>query len=205
MLQKQNSSTQKLKFMKLNLITVIAIMITITIAVGTASAQSVNLGIKGGLNVYTLSGNADATYDPKASFHAGLLGHIHVVQHFAIQPEVLFSRQGTKYDKGLKMNLDYINVPVLFQYMFDNGFRLQAGPQAGFLLAAKSNEQDVKDYVKGIELGISIGASYVNPPTGWGVDARFNQGITDITESTSTESYNRGFQLGVFYLFKHKS
>ena len=187
--------------MKLNLITALAIIITVS----TASAQSVNIGIKGGLNVYTLSGNSDATYDPKASFHVGLLGHIHVVQHFAIQPEVVFSSQGTKYGNDLKLNLNYINVPVLFQYMFDNGFRLQAGPQAAFLVSAKSNDLDVKDNVKGVELGVSIGASYVNPPTGWGVDARFNQGITDITESNSSESYNRGFQLGVFYLFKHKS
>jgi hypothetical protein len=89
--------------------------------------------------------------------------------------------------------------------MFDNGFRLEAGPQAGFLISAKSNDTDVNDYVKNLEFGVGIGASYVHPPTGWGVDARFNQGLTDITDNNSTESYNRGFQLGVFYLFKHRS
>ncbi len=36
------------------------------------------------------------------------------------------------------INLNYVNVPVLVQYMFDNGFRLQTGPQAWFPAAANT-------------------------------------------------------------------
>ena len=38
--------------------------------------------------------------------------------------------------------------------MLDNGFRLQAGPQAGFLLSA-----DNKDDLNPIDFGVSIGAA----------------------------------------------
>ena len=187
--------------MKFNLLTVLlACMI-----IGTASAQSVNIGIKGGLNIYTLSGDNDASNDYKPSFHIGLLGHIHMSKNFALQPELVFSAQGTKYDDDKNYDLNYINVPLLFQYMFDNGFRLQAGPQVGFLVSAEADGTDVKDNLKGTDFGIGIGASYINPASNFGFDVRYNHGLSNINENDNIDSYNRGFQLGVFYLFKHKS
>ena len=108
-----------------------------------------------------------------------------------------------------KYNLDYINVPILLQYMFDNGFRLQAGPQVGFLLNAKTEaagvEVDYKDESNTVDFGIGAGVGYVHPPTGFGVDVRYNLGLSNINESDAVKSYNRGFQVGVFYLFKHKN
>jgi hypothetical protein len=187
--------------MKFNLLTVLlACMI-----IGTASAQSVNIGIKGGLNIYTLSGDNDASNDYKPSFHIGLLGHIHMSKSFALQPELVFSAQGTKYVDDQNYDLNYVNVPLLFQYMFDNGFRLQAGPQVGFLVSAEMDGTDVKDNLNGIDFGIGIGASYINPASNFGFDVRYNHGLSSINENENIDSYNRGFQLGVFYLFKHKS
>jgi hypothetical protein len=89
--------------------------------------------------------------------------------------------------------------------MFDNGFRLQAGPQVGFLINAKSkindNVTNIKDAYNPIDFGLSIGASYIFPPTGFGIDARFNLGLTDINQDNSVYSTNRGLQLGIFYIF----
>jgi hypothetical protein len=187
--------------MKLNLITVLALFIT----VGTASAQTFNLGIKGGLNVYTISGTNEGSYDAKPSFYIGLLGHIHIADHFAIQPEAVFSSQGAKYGDNLNLNLNYVNMPLLFQYMFDNGFRFQGGPQLGILVGAKADGNEVKTNFKAADIGLTIGASYVHPPSGFGVDARYNHGLSNISDNDSSDAYNRGFQVGVFYLFKHKS
>ncbi|HNP08813.1 MAG TPA: porin family protein, partial [Cyclobacteriaceae bacterium] len=150
-------------------------------------------------------------YDAKTGFHMGMLLHIHVAQHFAVQPELLYSSQGAKYNTVLgdvNLKLEYANVPFMFQYMFDNGFRLEAGPQVGFLTNAKSelNEfsVDVKDDIKKIDFAIGAGIGYIHPPTGFGVDARYNYGLSNINESGSVNSYNRGFQLGVLYQFQHK-
>ena len=193
--------------MKKYLIAVIAVL---SIA-GTASAQTFNLGVKGGLNVYNLAGDDIEGTDAKVGFHLGLLGHIHVAKQFAIQPELVYSAQGAQSDGNddVKLNLNYVNVPVLFQYMFDNGFRLEAGPQIGFNVSAKSKEGDtsvdIKDNIKGIDLSLAVGASYVHVPSGFGVDARYNHGLTSISENSSADIFNRGFQVGVFYLFLHKN
>src|SRR5665647_2457764 len=152
---------------------------------GNSPAGHINIGIKGGVNVYNVHNDYNTKYDPRIGFNFGLLGHIHLNNHFAIQPEIVYSAQGAKQtvDNGTnKLNLDYINVPVLLQYMFDNGLRLQAGPQVGFLVSAKSktgnNSIDVKNDLKPIDFGASIGASYVFPPTGFGIDARYNLGLS---------------------------
>lgn len=175
---------------------------------GNAPAGNISLGIKGGVNVYNVHNDNDIKYDPRTGYHFGLLGHIHFDNQFAIQPEIVYSAQGAKIG-DTKYNLDYVNVPVLFQYMFDNGFRLQAGPQAGFLLSAKSKYNntttDNKEDLKPIDLCASIGASYVVPSTGFGIDARYNLGLNNINKNSTVNSTNRGLQLGVFYIFGHNS
>jgi hypothetical protein len=179
---------------------------------GNSPAGHVNLGIKGGVNVYNIHNDDNTKYDPRIGYHFGLLGHIHFNKHFAFQPEIVFSAEGAKSKENNgspKLNLDYINVPVLFQYMFDNGFRLQAGPQAGFLVSAQaknsSNSTDIKNDLKPIDFGASIGISYVFPPTGFGVDARYNLGLSNINKNSSANSTNRGFQFGLFYIFGYNS
>ena len=175
-------------------------------------AQHVNLGIKGGLNGYAIKGDNSGDNDTKIGFHLGLLGHTHMGRQFALQPEILYSSQGTKYKIGgidRTLSLNYINIPVLFQYMYDNGFRLQAGPQLGILASANlstgSVKNDIKDNFKSTDIGLAVGMSYVQPSTGFGVDVRYNFGLTNINVSNTVKSYNRGFQAGIFYLFGHKS
>jgi len=194
-------------------------LVTAILITGAASAQNINspkghinIGIKGGANFYNINNDNNVTYDSKIGFNLGLLGHIHVAKHFALQPEIQYSAQGAKYTNNLgdnKINLNYINVPVLLQYMWDNGFRLQAGPQAGILVSAKSknndNKVDIKNNYKPLDLGVSFGASYIHPSTGVGIDARYNLGLSNINENSDLKSTNRGFQLSLFYIFGHTS
>jgi hypothetical protein len=194
--------------MKFYLITAMAaILVT-----GTVTAQHVNFGIKGGVNLYNIRHDNNTTADYSTGLYLGVLGHIHMADHFAIQPEIVFSTQGANYliaNTNTKVNLNYVNFPLLFQYMFDNGFRLQAGPQIGFLINARSRvgttTTDAMHNYNSVDVGASFGMSYVHPPSGFGFDARYNVGISNINERGSVSSNNRGAQLGVFYLFKHKS
>ena len=193
--------------MKLNwTVAVAAIMITTT-----AGAQHVNVGIKAGVNLFNINNDNGVKYDPLTSFNAGLLGHIHLTRRLALQPEIVYSGQGAKATSGTiptYIKLGYINVPVLAQYMFDNGFRLEAGPQLGFLVAAHSKVDkisvDVKDNYNTVDVGLGLGFRYVHPANGFGIDETYNIGLTDINRLAAVKSVNRGGQLGVFYLFNHK-
>jgi hypothetical protein len=200
--------------MKFSIVLMTAVLITGSVSAqhGNAPAGQVNLGIKGGVNLYNVHNDDNTKYDLRIGYNFGLLGHIHLNNHFAIQPEIVYSAQGAKQtdDNGTnELNLDYINVPVLFQYMFDNGLRLQAGPQVGFLISAKSktdnNTIDIKNDLNPIDFAISFGMSYVFPPTGFGIDARYNLGLSNINKNGTVNSTNRGFQFGMFYIFGHNS
>lgn len=192
--------------MKFNLsIAVAAILI-----MSNASAQKINVGIKGGFNQYNIHNDNGAEYDAKSGFHLGLLGHIHLAKQLALQPELIYSAQGAEYttsNVNTKIKLGYINVPLMVQYMFNNGFRLEAGPQVGFLINAESetnnNTTDIGDNLNTVDFALGAGLGYVTS-SGFGVDARYNLGLSNINESGSVKSTNRGFQLGVFYLFHHK-
>ncbi|MEJ7588564.1 MAG: porin family protein [Ferruginibacter sp.] len=181
-------------------------------AVAQHSSQKAAIGVKGGLNLYTIKQAQGINYDAKVGFNAGLLAHIHLVKHVALQPEIVYSRQGGKGSGAgvaFERNLDYINVPVLAQYMFDNGFRIEAGPQVGILVNAthKSGNTlttDVKSFYKTADVGLAGGISYVHPASGFGVDLRYNLGLSNINKDNNVKSTNQGGQLGIFYLFSHR-
>jgi len=171
-------------------------------------AGHVNVGIKGGVNIYNIQNDNNINYDPIIGYHVGLLGHIHLSNRFALQPEIVYSTEGAKHSitgTTTEIKLGYINAPLLLQYMFDNGFRLQAGPQVGFLMNAKSKDNsatvDIKSDLKPIDVSLSFGMSYVFAATGFGVDARYNLGVGTINKNSNVNSTNRGFQFGVFYFF----
>jgi hypothetical protein len=192
------------------LVAALFIMSAVVAQHGNTPVGHVSIGIKGGVNLYNIHNDNSIKYDPMVGYNLGLLGHIHLNQYFAIQPELVYSAQGAKHTESnttTNLNLSYINMPVLFQYMFDNGLRLQAGPQIGLLIAAKSKTGstsiDSKEYLKPIDLALSIGAGYVHPPTGLGIDVRYNLGLSNINDNGDVKSTNRGMQLGLFYIFGH--
>lgn len=169
------------------------------------SAQETHFGLKAGLNVSSVNVSPEGDYDSKAGLHVGGLAHIHLSPHFALQPEVVYSMQGGKFD-DVKLKLNYINVPLLAQYMIDNGFRLQTGPQLGLLVSSKREEGDVEvnleDNFSTVDFSWAFGMGYLFP-SGFGVDARYNLGINDIYEPGTAKLKNSVFQVGLFYQFMH--
>lgn len=168
-------------------------------------------GIKGGVNLATWN-HADKSVqdqlESRLGFHVGLLSHNHLSNKIAIQPELQFSTQGTEVERGdddIEYRLSYLNIPVMFQYMFNNGFRIEAGPYVGFLLGAKDVsssdvELDAKDDYKKVDAGLGFGINYLSY-SGFGVGGRYNLGLANINDRSGDKVQNRVFQLSVFYMF----
>ena len=175
----------------------------------TVAAQEVHFGIKAGVNASSVEFSNVNDYSGKAGLHIGGLAHIHISRQFALQPELVYSMQGGQDEsENIKLKLNYINIPVLAQYMINDGFRLQTGPQLGFLLSAKSKVGDVeynrKDDLSSIDFSWAFGAGYLFP-SGFGIDARYNYGISNISDNTTYKAKNRVFQFGLFYQFMHSN
>jgi hypothetical protein len=177
------------------------------IAVNFAISQSVHIGFKGGLNLSNLTYKSADALDYKVGLHAGVLSHVHISRRFALQPELTYSNQGgerTFNNTDIKQNLNYINIPVLAQYMFGKGFRLETGPQLGFLVGAKqkvgSKETNIKGEFESTDFSWAFGLGYVSR-SGLGFDARWLLGVSDINKrATSPATRNNNFQVGIFYM-----
>ncbi|WP_407404657.1 porin family protein [Chryseobacterium sp.] len=189
----------------------------------TSSSSDVRFGIKAGMNVSSLSN--DGTLEDQGSkigFNAGVFATIPVAASFNIQPEVLYSQYGDKYDTKIAgttysyaNHLDYITVPVMFQYNFVPNFYVEAGPEFGFMVSAKNKSKNetnnnviaesgnYKDRFNTFNVGIGIGAGYYFTDN-IGVTARYVAGVTDIAKDRPNNSdavRNNVFQVGLAYKF----
>jgi Outer membrane protein beta-barrel domain len=170
---------------------------------GTAAYSQTQfaLGIKGGLNFANLDvSNSSAAYNSRTGYHAGAFLLVKLSK-IGIQPEILFSRQGTstKFNSSdLNANYDYINIPVILKFYTIGGLNIQVGPQIGFLAGANSDKPnfdltgklisitntDIKDQVKGSDFSAALGLGW-DAPFGLTIDARYNLGLTNVNNSGS--------------------
>ncbi len=172
-----------------------------------ASAQ-VQFGAKAGLNLANLVGSdVGDESKSKIGFNVGAFAEIPVTESFAVKPELLYSLQGSKADGGeigdAKLNLSYLNIPVLAKYVIAEGFFAETGPQIGFLMSAKlkagGESIDGKEWYKSTDFSWAFGAGYQFTPN-VGANIRYNLGLSAIPED-SDKIKNSVFQLGVFYKF----
>lgn len=155
------------------------------------------LGVKGGLNLSKLDINQGVSnVDNRTGFHGGAFALIKITK-IGIQPEVLFSKQGSTYKvntTSYEANYDYINVPILLKLYLVAGLNLQAGPQFGFLTTSEliNTANGVKDpqsaknlFNKKSDMAVALGAGW-DLPFGLTLDARYNLGLSDIQCKPST-------------------
>lgn len=124
----------------------------------TQSSAQFLFGPQAGFSYATLTGT-DLKLSPKPEWHAGLLFDLGFGKHFSLQPSLLYSKRGYKYDyqtytttiiddttittytsANVDAALGYIDIPVLLNIYFGdhNGFMINAGPQLSILLTNQS-------------------------------------------------------------------
>jgi hypothetical protein len=178
-----------------------------------ASAQ-VQFGIKAGYNLANFSQSGSGTTEDtkaKSDFSAGILVSLPLFNSFYLQPEIMYSGQGTKVSElgtDATFNYDYLNIPVLFKYQHESGFFAETGPQVGFLLSANvkadGQSSDAKSSSQTTDFSWAFGLGY-KTKMNIGIDVRYNLGLTDVNKDTSGGSIkNSVFQFGLFYLFGGK-
>ena len=191
------------------------------------NAQDFSFGLKAGSNFSNITGSDLYEYDTKVGFHGGLVAEVKLSDKFGIQSEALYSMQGGKdgydpfYDvdfetKSTAVKLEYINVPVLAEYYITPGLSAQLGPQIGFLVSNafeveyayqgedRKIDQTLNNATKDLDFSIAGGLEY-KLPMGIFFDARYNLGLTNISENDRAEigpdAYNSNIQLSVGYMF----
>lgn len=179
----------------------------VAMTVSFAQAQDDDLapkfGIKGGINLANLrSGDEANDENLKVGLNLGLMAKMPITKGFAIQPEVVYSSQGSKINynnfiagKGeYRFNLNYVQVPVLAVINLGEYFNIHAGPYAAFLTSANVKDmdddgtiEDIKDYdvdnFNRVDYGLAGGIAFETK--GFTLGARYNYGFKEVGKSGS--------------------
>ena len=159
---------------------------------------------------------------------AGIEGQYQINDWFGLSAGVLYTQEGSKFKNAddLKLNLEYINIPVMAKFYVAKGLSLNVGLQPGFLTKSKikvpasglfyidetkiSGDFDAKDFTNKFDLSVPMSIAY-ELPMGLTFEARYTSGLTNVLKnafdskaSTYDKTYknkNEVFMLTVGYKF----
>ena len=187
---------------------VVLTLVAVLFAASAAVSQiQFAVGVKGGPNFTKLDVNSSLAdnYSGRTGFHGGAFALIKLTK-IGIQPEVIFSRQGSKLD-ATSVDFDYVNIPVMLKLYTIAGINLQLGPQFGFLNKTAGELLDVsgepvaaaKSLFKKSDFSLAMGAGW-DLPFGLMVEARYNLGLAVIQNDPRFDATkNQVFQVSLGY------
>ena len=131
----------------------------------SSATEGIKFGVRAGLNVADLSGDAVKSFtdltdlasgaltkEMKPGFYAGLYATIPLGSRFAIEPGLGYSEKGTRLNGTIPFEqfkfinaklegtarLAYLDIPVLAKAYITDGLYVYAGPQASVMLSGKA-------------------------------------------------------------------
>jgi hypothetical protein len=180
----------------------------------TQGAGGVNLkSDKTATGGFIIGGEAEYQFTKVFSLAAG----VNYAQQGSGWKDKSFSVNGVSADlKDAKIELGYVNVPIVANVYLFKGFALKAGVQFGFLTNAdmkftlKSEQgnlnqssdfdQSIMDGCEKFDIAIPVGVSYqFKVPIV--IDARYNIGLKNVSKEVGEDFKNQVFQITVGYKF----
>ena len=193
-----------------------------------AQNSKISFGAKTGINLskYTpdlyFENIKLADYQSKTGFYIGGFTNIKISDKFRIQPELLFSIQGTKIlSEGIpmfnsdgsltkigsfeiKLSESTIYVPIILQYFISNKINLEGGIQLGYILNIKqeitkystnknlTTANNISSYEK-FDLGLNIGVGF-NIFQNFRLNARYFLGVIERANSIKPSNFSLGIE-----------
>lgn len=166
-------------------------------------AQEFNAGIKGGISATQISGDNLAGYDKPGVFLGGFV-NIYLNDFAAIQMEIDFIQKGSRKnpnpDKNdfteYLLNLNYVEVPLLYRLDFNPSFSAEAGLSLAALVGSKEQAYPPSAPPPGfnsLDVGFLLGG-YFHFADSWYANLRLSHSILPVREHSSGATYrlNRG-------------
>lgn len=186
----------------------------VTLLAFGAYAQ-IGAGIKAGANFadQDIEGiNTEST----TGYHFGAFFTFDISENFELQPEILFSKQGSELTlSSLTREVDYsyLTIPVLVKLKIMRFINLHAGPQFNILFDAEFEEagtlvrEEITDQINTLDFALAFGGG-VNLPKGFLLGLRYVVSVSDINDNyipasltVAPEIKNHTLQLYLGYRF----
>ena len=171
--------------------------------------QGVEFGIKGGVNLANFYGDAVGNVEIRPAVIGGAFLDFRATPTFSIQVEGLYAQKGAKetetvFDPGgqpvtgsVSWKYDYIDVPALLRFHVptSGGIRpsLYLGPVVSFLLKARVENLDIKNYAKSTDVGGTVGGTleFGSGNTRLLFDLRYTLGLNTFDTGGAEQIFSR--------------
>ncbi len=181
-------------------------ILLVTIAIPTI-AQKFNGGLMLGLVGSQVAGDTYSGFN-KAGVFAGGFVNLQISKRSIFQMELEYFQKGSRKnpnpDKGeydvYIFRTNYIELPVLYQYVISRHFKIEAGPSLGFLVSyhEEKNEDPVTyNPPAKVTLQINAGIYFAITPR-WLVNFRTNNSLLNIRSDNATGDVYRFFDYGQY-------
>jgi hypothetical protein len=185
---------------------ILTLAIVFSFAGMAASAQHFKIGVKAGADIHKIDGKSFKD-EFATGYHIGALADIGLTKKWGIQPELMFSQVNVdtssdfssvyKFDNISKVQLKYLKIPLLLNYMPNPFVSLQVGPQFGILMDGdKTLVQNGKSAFSGGDFsmlgGLQLNISKIK------LYGRYAIGLSNINDIDNKEKWkNQNIHVGV--------
>jgi len=170
--------------------------------------------------------NNTVEFKSKTDFYVGVYGALRLTKYYTLQPEITYSRQGSKYENSFRRSVynsvtddytfvttktsgqfdfTYLSVAVANKFTFNDRFNIHVGPTIDVIVekdgdgVSRSSYGDVTD----IDLAFFAGLG-VNITKNLGIEARVKKGIVPAIDTDYNDHTNVNFSVGATYTFDIK-
>ena len=182
----------------------LCLLLAMCVTTAAVAQDPMRFGAMLGLNMSGLAQDPEFPDGVDESMRLGLrvgpIVEFPLNQMIALQGGVLYSMKGEKIEYGNfeeTLKLDYVSIPVMAKigFMPEATARpfVKIGPELGILVSAKdeweepgdSGDDDIKDDLKSIDLGLGFGAGVEMPLSDFVgfLEASYTLGLMDIADS----------------------
>lgn len=212
---------------RINTALIFLLAVAFTLAAVNSQAQETVFGLKGGANFSNLTLENNNDENILTGFHVGGWVSLPLSEQFSIQPELLYSTKGTRWEvqesamsADARVKLDYLEIPVNLVYNLARDVDFQVGPYVGLLLNSKAEaslssgsgsvmafEDLDKSNFKSADFGLQGGMRFALKPLYLGFT--YKLGLSEVADSGNARTFfgdasNRSIQVFVGYAFSSK-
>ena len=176
------------------------IMIPILLIATSSGYAAIKLGVEAGITSANISTTSTMTTSNRSGFAVGALLEFSFLGLIYLQPELLYVQKG--YVTSEKVNLDYIELPVLLKLQFGImpiHFEVFAGPSiavafskstsAGGIITPGGTTSDFKSTDFGLQVGGGLSVDILDL-CGVFANIRYSLGLAEISQVAATSVKN---------------
>ena len=171
------------------------------LATTITQAQGPVFGVKGGLTLSNLYASEVDSKNGRIGFNLGVLGRTDPEKPIGLQLELLYTTKGETFtydglfiDQEFKLNLSYVDLPVMLAVRAGEALEFHGGLYAGLLMSSNlsssgdlgtSSDDLDKDNFNTLDYGLVGGVAFNAGAVQ--VGARYNYGLSKLASSDEAE------------------